>query len=506
MTYTKKLKAKIIDIEANKPIFLLNEKVAEDILASTNNRVVVRSAKECVTGLVDITNTVVDDYSIGIYKNQQSKLNINDGDLVEVNVMPYPESLQYIINKIKNKPLSEEEAYTIIKDVLDDKLSEAEISAFLTSLTINGLSLEETTYLCKALTNTGKTISFDRPEILDKHSIGGINGRVSMLVVPIIVANGYMMPKTASRSISSAAGTADCMEVLARVDLGADKIKEIVSDVGGVITWNGRLDLSPGDDKMIAIRHSLGLDPEGLVIASVLSKKKSAGSTHLIIDLPVGKEVKIKTREEAEKWAKKFLVISKELGIKTRVVLTNGEVPCGRNFGAALEAKSAFEILEGKYFDNLAAKACEIAGKLFDLVGKTKDGEGYDLARETIKSGKALEKFKEIIKAQEGNIFCSEDVPIAENKKIIINQSIGKIVDMDVALLTKIARLSGAPYDKGAGLVLLCDTGDELKEGDPILEIYANNLDKLDQAEEFAKENLKNIIQIERMILEEMDQ
>jgi len=505
MAYTKKLKVKIIDIEANKPIFLLNERVAEDILASTNNRVVVKSESNCVIGLVDITNSVVDDYSIGIYKNQQNKLNINNGDFVEVNVMPYPESLQFIVNKIKNKPLSESEALAIIKDVLDDKLSEAEISAFLTALTINGLSLEETTYLCKALTNTGKTITFDRKEVLDKHSIGGINGRVSMLVVPIVVANGYLMPKTASRSISSAAGTADCMEVLAKVDLGADKIKEIVSTVGGVITWNGRLDLSPGDDKMIAIRHSLGLDPEGLVIASVLSKKKSAGSTHLIIDLPVGKEVKIKNREDAEKWAKKFLVISKELGIKARIVLTNGEVPCGKSFGAALEAKAALEILEGKYFDNLAEKACEIAGKLFDLVGKTKEGEGYNLARETIKSGKALEKFKEIIKAQDGNIFCSEDVPIAKNKHIIINKSLGKIVDMDVALLTKIARLAGAPFDKEAGLILFCETGDELKVGDPIFEIYANNPDKLDQAIEFANANLKDLIQIERMILEEMN-
>ncbi len=505
MVYTKKLTVKILDIDADKQIALLNQKTAKDLLVLTQNRVSVKLKEIEENFIVDITENYVDENTIGLYKDRTGGIKLKTGDIVEVTLLPNPESIHFIVDKIRNKPLDEKQLTQIINDIVDNRLSDIDISAFLTAVTINGLNLDETTSVCKAMTQTGNIIDFNRAEILDKHSIGGINGRVSMVVTPIIAALGYYMPKTASRSISSAAGTADCMEVLADVSFDVNDIKKMVQEHGGMVAWNGKVDLCPADDKMIKIRHGLGLDPEGLVIASVLSKKKSVSASHLIIDIPVGPTVKVHNREDGERWASKFIKISKDIGIKTKVVLTNGSLPCGKYFGAALEAKGALEVLEGKYFDSLAEKACEISGSLLELVGRTEEGKGYDLAKETLKSGKALSKFKEILKAQNGRIFESEKISFAEFKEEIKATGSGKIIGLNVSNLTKIARTSGAPSDQYAGIVLAKEAGEKIKEGEVIFTIYANSKEKLKIATDLSKSILEETIKVEKIILEEMN-
>lgn len=503
MAYTKKLIVKILDIKADKKIALLNSKTAEDLLANTQSRVSVKLKDLEENFIVDISENFVDENTIGIYTDTTGGTKLKTGDKVDVSVIPFPCSVHYIVSKIRNKVLTTEEINEIINDVVDNRLSDVEISAFLTAVTINGLNLDETTAICKAMTATGNIIEFNVKQVLDKHSIGGINGRVSMIVTPIITALGYVMPKTASRSISSAAGTADCMEVLADVSFDIQDIKKMVSTVGGMVAWNGKVDLCPADDKLIKIRHSLGLDPEGLVIASVLSKKKSVSATHLIIDIPIGPTVKVRNKDDGERWASKFSRICKEIGIKSKVVLTNGEVPCGKYFGAALEAKGALEVLENKYFDNFAEKSCEIAGSLLELVERVEPGKGYELSKETLKSGKALDKFKEILKAQNGKIFSSEEIPFANFKEEILATESGKIVEMNVSSLTKIARTAGAPHDKYAGIVLNKEVGDKVNTKEIIYTIYATSQDKLKIASELARNCLCETIKI---TLEEVNQ
>jgi AMP phosphorylase len=506
MSYKKKLTVKILDIDADKPIALLHSKTASDLLAVTQNRVEIKFNGTTKIFILDITDSMIDEDTIGIYKDVTGVTKLKTGDKVEVEVVPSPSSVHHIVKKIRNNPLTEEEITEIINDIVDNRLSDIEISAFLTAVTINGINLEETTNVGKAMTATGNVIEFNVQQVLDKHSIGGINGRVSMIVTPIITSLGYVMPKTASRSISSAAGTADCMEVLADVSFDIKDIKKMVSSVGGMVAWNGKVDLCPADDKMIKIRHSLGLDPEGLVIASVLSKKKSVSATHLIIDIPIGPTVKVRNKEDGERWANKFSRICKEIGIKSKVVLTNGEVPCGRYFGAALEAKGALEVLENKYFDNFAEKSCEIAGCLLELVERIEPGKGYDLAKDTLKSGKALSKFKEMLKAQNGKIFSSEEIPYANFKQEILATDGGKIVGMNVSNLTRIARTSGAPHDKLAGIILNKEVGEKINPGDLIFTIYSNSQDKLKIATELAKSTMTDTIKIEKIILEEVNQ
>jgi AMP phosphorylase len=311
------------------------------------------------------------------------------------------------------------------------------------------------------------------------------------------------MPKTASRSISSAAGTADCMEVLSPVGFTLPEIKKILEKTGAVIAWEGKFDLCPVDNTIIKIEHALSINPEGIMIASILSKKKSAGATHLVIDVPVGSKMKVKDKESGERLAKKLITISKSLGIKARALLTDGEVPCGRAFGASLEAREVLRILEGRYFDNLADKACLLAGELLELAGRCKEGEGTVLAKETLLSGKALLKMQEIIKAQGGTITSSDQINDAKYKTEIFATMNGKIDGWDIEVLTKLARNCGAPEDKGAGVLLCRYVGEQVKKGDKILEIYSNSQDKLSYAEKYYEES--NPLRFESIILEEIE-
>ncbi|MFH0906391.1 MAG: thymidine phosphorylase [archaeon] len=501
--YNKQLKIKILDIDADRPIAVLNSEIAKDFSAKPLDRLLIKRKDSEINCILDITNTYVDKDHIGIFKNLANDEKFKDEDLVKVAIVSQPDSMIAIINKIKNKPLTRDQINAIVKDISENKLTDIEISAFLTACFTNGLNLDETIDLSKALVDVGDVVKFTTKDIvLDKHSIGGLNGRVSMILTPIIASCGYTIPKTASRSITSCAGTADAMEVLAPVSFNLEEIKAIVAKTNGLVAWEGKFDLCPVDNKLIDIEHVLGINPEGVMIASILSKKKSAGVTHAIIDVPVGSQVKIKNKEDGERIAQKFIAVGKELNLKLKVLLTDGEIPCGNAFGAGLEARGVLEILEGKYFDNLAEKSCELAGELLELVGKTKDNEGYKLAKEIVTSGKALEKFKEIITAQGGKILASENVPLAQNKKCVYSKFDGKIVSMSVSSFTRIARTAGAPGDILAGILLKTQTGDQIKKGDLLFEIYSQNADKLEHAYSLAEE--LDCIQLQSVILEEI--
>ena len=494
------LKLKILDIYADYPIVILHPEVAKKINAVNLDRLELNLNNIVTTGVLDTSESYVNKETVGLFKDTAINYNLKDGDIIEVSLLPLPKAVSYIQDKIKNKTLTKDEIYEIVKNINENKFSAVELSAFVTAIQINGLNIEETEHLCRALVEAGDSIDFKEKIILDKHSIGGINGRVSMILTPIIASLGFKIPKTASRSITSAAGTADAMEVLAPVTFTIDEIKEIIIKVNGVVAWEGKFDLCPVDNKLIDIEHALGINPEGIMIASILSKKKSIGSTHLVIDIPIGNEVKVKNKDDGIRLAKKFIEISKFLKINTKVLLTDGENPTGNNFGPALEAKEVLEILENKYFNNLAEKACLLSGELLELVGYAKKGEGFFVAKESITSGKALEKFREIIKIQGGEIFSSDKIKFAKFKKEFISNSKGIIKDFDVKRLTEIANYSGAPKDIAAGLILHKSIGDKIVPGDLILEIYSESEDKLNQAYDFLME--KAPFDFEQMVIE----
>ncbi|MFH1588457.1 MAG: AMP phosphorylase [Candidatus Diapherotrites archaeon] len=497
--FLTEFKAKLIDIKSGKYICLMQEADAKNLALMPLDRIEVKNPKngKKIVSLVDLTDSILKEKELGIFADVKEKLNAMEGQMLEVMPVERPQSLKLIKKKLKGQVLEKKELEQIVSDISENKLSEIETAAFVSAVYVHGLNLEETVYMTKALIKSGNQLKLTGT-IVDKHSIGGLNGRVTMLVVPIIACTGLKIPKTSSRSITSAAGTADSMDVLANVSLSRKQIKQITDKVGGVIAWGGAVDLAPADDKIIKVEHPLSLDPEGQVIASVMAKKASVGAKYVVIDLPVGKETKVKTIEAAESMAKKFVEVGKQLGMKVEAIITNGEEPSGPAFGPALEARHVLRILEGKIYDNMAQKSVEISGALLELSGKEKKGAGNNRALKILESGQALKKMKEIIKAQGGKIYSSEEIPDAEFSYEVKSTRTGQLTQLDVWYLAQTARLAGAPNDMHAGVLLNVEEGEKVKKGDLMFTIYSNNRRKLNAAVKYAESN--RIIEMEKVV------
>lgn len=247
------------------------------------------------------------------------------GGLVTVSPAARPASLDAVRAKIQGHPFNASEISAIIDDVTHYRYSDMEIAAFLVG-SASFMTSGELLALARAMAEAGTQLQWDRPVVVDKHCIGGIPGnRTSMIVVPIVAAHGLTIPKTSSRAITSPAGTADTMEVLARVDLSVDEMKQVVTTCHGCLVWGGHVNLSPADDILIAVERPLSLDTREQMVASIMSKKIAAGSTHLLIDLPVGPSSKLTTALDAMRLRKLFEFVGDHFGIAVEVITTDGK-------------------------------------------------------------------------------------------------------------------------------------------------------------------------------------
>lgn len=495
-------KVKPIDIYTGKKIVVLNEQEAEehDIYSGYRTSIKFRN-KKCVA-IVDLSKEMVKPGEIGIFRDLSKELKLKKGDKIEVLHLNRPASIKYIREKLQGNTLNEKEISTIVHDIMEGRLSEVEIASWVSAAYIRGFSDNEVIALTRATVESGERLDLGiKKPILDKHSIGGVAGnRTTMVIVPIIAACKLYIPKTSSRSITSAAGTADAMEVLADVSFSLDELKRIVLKSYGAMVWGGGLQLAPVDDKLIRIRHPLSLDPEGMLLASILGKKKSVGAKHVVIDIPVGRGAKVPYKEKADTLAKNFIKIGKSIGIKVEALITDGAEPIGNGIGPALECRDVLEVLEGKGPGDLRHKSCVMAGKLLELCGNCKTGEGYTIALRTIESGKALAKMKEIIELQGGSPKVKASaVPVGDHNYDVTSNTSGQIFHIDNKAINKIARLAGAPFDKGAGVYLYRIRGDRVRKGDKLFTIYAESAQKLS----FAIKALKHLepVEMRKMLL-----
>jgi AMP phosphorylase len=478
------VQARVFDIEAGRNIIVLNEAEAKDRGIYPGLRVIVRKGDKESVAIVDVSKSVIPRGFVGLFEEIQRELGVKENDLLEVRLMPLPASIDAIIKKIHKSKLTADEIKAYIKDVVENKLSEAEISAFLVAAELNGMDDDETVSLIEAMVESGGHISFDSKYVVDKHCIGGVAAnRTSMLIVPIMAAAGALMPKTSSRAITSPAGTADTMEVLAPVEFSLEELKNLVNKVGGAIVWGGGVNIAPADDKMIAIRRPLRLDPLGVMMASILAKKRAVGSKHLIIDVPVGRGAKIEDIEYGKFIGEKFKTVATRLGMNTAVIITDGSEPIGNGIGPALEARDVLLVLEGKGPMDLREKAILMAGTLLELCNKAKPGEGILMAESILNSGKALKKMREIIEAQGGDPNITADkIRLGDVFYHIIAEKDGRIEHIDNKGISRIARIAGAPIDKGAGVYLWKSKGDVVKKGEKIMTIYSHTEERLSLA------------------------
>jgi len=486
-----KFKVKDLDIASGGIlVIVINQDDALALGLHHGDRVGVVYKKRHAHAIVDIAESKksVPIGSIGLFEEVLDYLGCKKGSSVNIILEPKPKSIKLIREKLEGRRLNYEELKEIMTDLVKGKLSPVELTYFVAASAMRGLDEKETVDLTRAMIETGDTLEFPGEIVLDKHCTGGVAGnRTTPLVVPIIAAAGLKIPKTSSRAITSPAGTADTMEVLAPVIHTKEKMQAMVNKVGGCIVWGGAINLAPADDKIIQVESPLSIDAEGQLLASILAKKGSVGSTHVLIDIPLGKQTKITSKKKAKHLASLFRRIGKKLGMHIEVILTDGDQPIGNGIGPALEAKDILKVLQRSDTRplDLEEKSISMAGKMLEMAKVTNNGK--KLAQQILDDGRALKKFQEIIKAQGGNSkIHSSEIKVGKYTYVYKSPKTGKILDLNNRSVSHIAKLAGAPHDLGAGMYLHVHEGDRIKKGESVLTIHADNKEKLT----FAKKEL----------------
>jgi thymidine phosphorylase len=447
------------------------------------SRVELRTGPNVLLATLLITDddALVGPDEIGLSEPAFRRFAMPIGSPVTVSPAASPESLDAVRAKIQGRTLQPAEIEAIIGDLTHYRYSDMEIAAFLIG-SASFMTSGELLALVKAMASAGTQLKWPSPVIVDKHCIGGIPGnRTSMIVVPIVAAHGLTIPKTSSRAITSPAGTADTMEVLARVDVGVDEMREIVAACRGCLVWGGHVNLSPADDILISVERPLSLDTREQMVASIMSKKLAAGSTHLLIDLPVGPTAKLSNATDAMRLRKLFEFVGDHFGIAVEVITTDGRQPIGNGIGPVLEAEDVMAVLtnEANAPADLREKSLRLAAHLLEYDPQLRGGSGYARARELLDSSAALKKMQDIIDAQ-GPSNCRSD--IGRLTFDVTADSDGAISEINCLQLNRLARTAGAPIDKGAGIRLFGKIGDRVEKGQPLYRIHAYDQSELDLA------------------------
>ncbi|MDX5428697.1 MAG: thymidine phosphorylase family protein [Bacteroidota bacterium] len=422
-------------------------------------------------------------------------LRVKPGDLLTFSHLPPINSMSAVRSKVYGHRLKEEQIREIVDDLAVGNYSNVEIAAFVTACAGKRLDIDEIIHLTQSMVDAGQRLHWPATQVYDKHCIGGLPGnRTTPIVIAITAAAGLTIPKTSSRAITSPAGTADTMEVFTNVNLSLDQMTEVVKQENGCLAWGGSMQLSPADDILIRVEKALDIDSEGQMIASVLSKKVAAGSTHVVIDIPVGTTAKVRTSEDAEELSRRMTMVAEAIGLKLRIVVTDGSQPVGRGIGPALEARDVLAVLRNDPSapEDLRNRALVLAGELLELSGIARSGNGNKKARQILDTGQAFKKFKAICEAQ-GRF----DKPrLAKYQYKIKAEQSGTVMRIDNRKLAKVAKLAGAPNDKLSGVDFLTPVGTPVVKGGTLYVIHAESKGELNYALEY-NNSQKDILTIQ---------
>ncbi|MFZ5708462.1 MAG: thymidine phosphorylase family protein [Pseudomonadota bacterium] len=438
-------------------------------------RVEIASGGRQVTArLLPVEAGLLNLHEIGLSEDAWARLGATAGAVATVRPAPVAGSMSLVRRKLYGGRLGQPDFAAILADVQAGLLSDVQLAAFLSAGAALPLDDDETTALTRAMVAVGDRMAWDAPRVMDKHCVGGLPGnRTTPIVVAIAAACGLVIPKTSSRAITSPAGTADTMETLAPVDLDLPAIRRVVEAEGGCVVWGGAVRLSPADDAFVRIERELDIDAEGQLIASVLSKKVAAGSTHVVIDIPVGPTAKIRTAEAGHSLAARLSLVGGRLGLNIASLLTDGTQPVGRGIGPAPEARDVLAVLrqDAGAPDDLARRALDLAAPLLEIGGAAPPGGGAGMAGQALRDGRAWRKFVAICEAQGG----LREPPVAQQTHEIAAARDGAIGPIDNRRLARLAKLAGAPGNPAAGLTLAVRAGETVARGQPLFRLHSGS-------------------------------
>ncbi len=414
-----------------------------------------------------------------------------------------------IIKKKEGLKLSKEEIEFFIKGITDGSIPDYQASALLMAICIKGMDDEETLIITLAMVASGDSIDLSQiPKIkVDKHSTGGVGDKTTMILGPMVAALGIPVAKMSGRGLGHTGGTIDKLESIPgfNTDLSQEEFIKIVQDIGLAVAGQTG-NLVPADKKLYALRDVTGtVESIPLISASIMSKKLAAGSDAIVLDVKVGSGAFMKTTEDARKLAEAMVEIGTGAKRKTVAVITDMDRPLGKAIGNALEVKEAIEVLKGHGPDDITEVCITLAAKMLEIAGMGDFKKCTELAGETLKDGSALNKFKQMIKAQKGNEEIVNNTGLLPSAKFTTEYraaSEGYISAIISDKLGVASMLLGAgratkesSIDPGAGITLLKKPGEMVKAGEPIMVLHANSqslfeasLNELDKAVKISRE------------------
>lgn len=468
-------------------IIILNAETAKklELLPSSLLKVIKNSKNRYIIGKVLISSQFLSDSNkIGLSRELND--NFMEGEDVEVISIQGAETKSIMSKMLHSQTLNEEEIKILVKGITEETVSPIQTTAFMLSHHFRKVDIFEVEMLTKAFADSGNRLEWKSPAY-SKHSIGGIPGnKVSLLIVPIIAAAGLLIPKMATKAITSASGTVDTMDVLADVNFTPDELYEICNKTKGAIISGEKLNVGPAIDKIInQSGYPLGLDPPSLILAGIISKKLAMGIEFMVLDLPVGKDTEEAkfTLEGGRQFGRTFVDLAQAVGITSKIGLTYGSVPVGHTIGPALEAQEALQALinPNEAPHSLVEKSTSLAGLIFEMAGLAIRGQGQQLAMDVLSSGKAYSKMKQIIEAQGGNPkVLPEEIELAPYTLDFKAPANGWPVEIKNGALTQVARAAGAPEHPGAGVRILTKK-ESVKKGDPVFRVYAHSESALEE-------------------------
>lgn len=439
-----------------------------------------------VTGVLNFCrDSLVAPDEVGLSAVAAHDLGLPPGAAVHATLSPAPASVDLVRHKLHGGRLSRADFEAILADVRQHRYSKVELSMLVLACALRTLDDAELIAYTQAMIATGSSLQLGGAPIVDKHCVGGVPGnRTTMIVVPIVAALGLIAPKTSSRAITSPAGTADTMAVLADVALAPDRLREVIRRAGACIAWGGALDLAPADDILITVERPMELDTEAQMVSSILAKKKSVGATHVLVDIPVGPTAKVRTRAAAERLARMFRVVAEAIAIQIDILVTEARGPIGRGIGPRLEALDVLAVLrrEPNAPGDLREKSLYLAARLLEMVGAAPPAGGYRAAQQALDTGAALAAFERIVAAQGARALPAE----APFTLLVPAAADGRIREIDCWQIARVAKHAGAPANAVAGVRLLRTVGDVVARGEPLFEIHAQSAAQLEFARAYA--------------------
>ncbi len=431
---------------------------------------------------------------IGLNEDAFKALNMSEGTEVHVSMAAPSLSAQSLRRKIAGEILTSSEYMDIIKDIASGRYSKMDIAAFLVACT-SSMSATELVSFTEALV-AQKVLHWDEKSmVVDQHCLGGVPAnKTDLVILAIVSAYGLPIAKTCIRSLTSCAGVADTMGVLANVDYNTSKFQKLVRANNGAIVNYDVLEETKVNHLLHDVRSQLGINQNELVIASILAMMISSGVSHLVLDVPVGENARVHSTNEAIRIRKQVEYIGDMLGLSIDVVITDGSEPIGNGIGAVLEARDVMKILRNKEDApiDLKEKSLFLAGRVLEFDPQLRGGQGYAVAKEILENGRALEAFQRIVNAQ-----GVHEVPaLGQYVREVVAPYDGIVSAVNNTIINKIGVYAGATQCLGSGVDLNKKIGDKVKAGDVLYTIYSCNAADFDVVSQLVEQDNGYLIEM----------